>query len=84
MGFTDVSARKAIVHGKNMDGAMNWLDVHQDDDDINCPYLVKKSDIDNVSVKIPLTEEEKVARVIAIKNLVKQRQNEKLKLGTIK
>jgi thioredoxin 1 len=45
MGFEEVRARKAIVHGKNIDGALSWLDAHQDDADIDLPYMVRKQDI---------------------------------------
>ena len=59
MGFPDVRARKSLVHGGSLDGAMSWLADHQDDEDIDQPYLVKKSD---PLPKPPLSEEEK-ARV---------------------
>lgn len=40
MGFTDVRGRKSIVHGKNLEGALAWLSEHQDDPDIDQPYMV--------------------------------------------
>ena len=63
MGFTDVRGRKGLVHGGSLDGALAWLSEHQDDADIDQPYLVKKSD---TLPKPPLSEEEKKARQAAI------------------
>jgi uncharacterized UBP type Zn finger protein len=74
MGFPDVRGRKSLVHGITLDGALAWLGDHQDDADIDQPYMVKKSD---TIPKVPLTEEEKVIRMAAIKDRVKQRREEK-------
>jgi thioredoxin 1 len=60
MGIPDVRARKALVHGGSVDGAMAWLADHQDDADIDQPYMVRKSD---TLPKPPLSEEEKAARM---------------------
>eukprot|EP01034_Spumella_vulgaris_P022401 gene22401-28523_t len=76
MGFPDIRARKSIVHGSTLDGALAWLGDHQDDADIDQPYMVKKSD---TIPKVPLTEEEKAVRMQAIKDRVKQRREEKVK-----
>lgn len=76
MGFPDVRARKSLVHGGNLDGAMTWISEHQDDADIDQPYMVKKSD---TIPRPPLTEEEKAKRVLAIKEKVKERQAERSK-----
>eukprot|EP01038_Epipyxis_sp_PR26KG_P010840 gene10840-14551_t len=74
MGFPDVRARKGLVHGSTLDGAIAWLDQHQDDADIDQPYMVKKSD---TIPKPPLTAEEKALRVQAIKDRVKKRREER-------
>ncbi len=76
MGFPDVRGRKSLVHGITLDGALAWLGDHQDDADIDQPYMVKKSD---TIPKVPLTEEEKLVRMAAIKDRVKQRREEKAK-----
>jgi hypothetical protein len=44
MGITDVRARKGLVHGGTVEGAVVWISEHQDDPDIDQPYMVKKSD----------------------------------------
>ena len=74
MGFPDVRARKSLVHGGSLDGAMGWLAEHQDDADIDQPYMVRKID---TLPKPPLTEEEKSARMQAIKDKVKDRKAER-------
>lgn len=76
MGFPDVRARKSIVHGANLDGALAWLGEHQDDADIDQPYMVRKSD---TVPKAPLTEEERLRRVAAIKDKVRQRREDRAK-----
>ena len=57
-------------------GALGWLSEHQDDPDIDQPYMVKKSD---TIPKTPLTEEEKAQRLLAIKDRVKQRRADREK-----
>ena len=42
MGFNDVRARKGLVHGTSLDGALAWLSEHQDDADIDQPYMVSE------------------------------------------
>jgi uncharacterized UBP type Zn finger protein len=55
MGITDVRARKGLVHGGNVEGAVVWISEHQDDPDIDQPYMVKKSDtIPKVLPPVPL------------------------------
>lgn len=76
MGFPDVRARKSIVHGTNMDGALAWLADHQDDADIDQPYMVRKSD---TIPKPPLTAEEKAAKLQAMKDKIKQRKEDRAK-----
>ena len=44
MGFNDVRARKGLVHGTSLDGALAWLSEHQDDADIDQPYMVSESE----------------------------------------
>lgn len=76
MGFTDVRGRKAIVHGKTLEGALEWLTAHQDDPDIDQPYMVRKSD---TIQKPPLTAEEKAKRVEDMKNKIKKRREDREK-----
>lgn len=74
MGFTDVRGRKAIIHGKNLEGALEWLTEHQDDPDIDQPYIVRKSD---TIPKPPLTAEEKARRVEEMKDKIKKRREDR-------
>lgn len=74
MGFTDVRGRKAIIHGKNLEGALEWLTEHQDDPDIDQPYMVRKSD---TIPKPPLTAEEKARRVEEMKDKIKKRREDR-------
>lgn len=76
MGFSDVRARKGLVHGKNVDGAIAWIDEHQDDADIDQPYMVKKSD---TIPKPPLTAEEKAQRLEEMKKKIAQRREQRAK-----
>ena len=76
MGFSDIRSRKGIVHGKTMDGALSWLAEHQDDEGIDQPYMVKKSD---TIPKAPLTEEEKALRIQAVRDRVKERKAERMR-----
>lgn len=77
MGFPDVRARKSIVHGGTLEGALAWIAEHQDDPDIDQAYMVKKSE---TIPKKQLTEEEKAERVKAIKDKVKQRRAERAQI----
>lgn len=67
MGFPDVRGRKAIHHGVHLDGAVAWLSEHQDDPDIDQPYMVRKRD---TIPKIPLTAEEKAEKVAAMQKKI--------------
>lgn len=77
MEIPDVRARKAIVHGGSIEGALNWLSEHENDPDLDQPYLVRKSD---TIPKPPLTEEEKAKKIEDMKNKIKQRREERAKL----
>lgn len=71
MGFPEIRSRKALVHGKTLDGAIAWIDEHQDDADIDQPYMVRRADI-----KKPLTAEERAKRTLEMKEkIVKLRQD---------
>lgn len=76
MGFPDVRARKGIVHGKDLEGALGWLTEHLEDPDIDQPYMVRKRD---TIPKIPLTEEQKKEQIAALKLKFKQRREDKSK-----
>lgn len=76
MGFNDTRSRKAIVHGKNLEGALEWLTEHQDDPDIDQPYMVRKSD---TIPKPPMTAEEKALRVKEMQEKIKKRREEREK-----
>ncbi|KAJ1402087.1 hypothetical protein B484DRAFT_405513 [Ochromonadaceae sp. CCMP2298] len=76
MGFSDVRARKSLVHGGSLDGAVAWLSEHGEDDDIDQPYLVRLSD---TIPKPPLTEEEKAERSQNIRNIILKRKQEAVK-----
>jgi uncharacterized UBP type Zn finger protein len=77
MGFSDVRARKGLVHGGSMEGALTWLSEHEDDPDIDQPYMVKKSD---TIPKPPMSAEEKAKKLEEMKNRIKQRREEKAKI----
>lgn len=74
MGFSEVRARKSLVHGGSLEGALGWLTDHQDDPDIDQPYLVRKSD---TIPKPPLTEEEKAQKLQDIQNKIEKRRQER-------
>jgi len=77
MGVEDVRVRKGLAHGGSLDGAMSCLADHQDDADIDQPYMVKKSD---TLPKPPLSEEQQAMHVQATEDRVaRKRQEEKLK-----
>lgn len=91
MGMSDVRARKGLVHGGNVEGAVVWISEHQDDPDIDQEYLVRKRDTipkvrnrhaktyfllvfwnkmltNDDSEQTPLTEEERAAKMQALKD----------------
>ena len=74
MGFTLIRAQKGLLNGGgNVEGAVEWLMLHQDDDDIDEPIaLIPKS-----QMKKPLTAEEKQAKLEELKALLKARRNER-------
>lgn len=74
MGVTDVRGRKALVHGGSVDGALAWLTEHQDDADIDQPYLVRLKD---TLPKPELTEEEKRIKLEEVKERIKARREER-------
>lgn len=74
MGFSDVRARKSIVHGKTLEGALQWISEHEDDPEIDQPYLVKKSSLEP---KRELTEEEKAQKVLALKEKIRLKKEQK-------
>ena len=76
MGFPDARCRKAIHHGVHLDGAVAWLSEHQDDPDIDQPYMVRKKD---TIPKVPLTEEEKAAKVAEMQAKIKALRESKAK-----
>jgi hypothetical protein len=57
MDFPDVRARKGLVHGKTLEGALTWLEENQSNPNLDQPYMVKKKD---TIPKKPLSAEEKV------------------------
>ncbi|CAM9659105.1 unnamed protein product [Ectocarpus fasciculatus] len=78
-GFSDIRARKGLVHGKNsLDAALAWLGEHENDTDIDQPYMVRKADADKETApKIPLTPEEKARRVAELKNKIDAKRKER-------
>lgn len=75
MGFSDTRARKGLVHGSSsIDGALQWLDAHQEDADIDQPYMVRLAD---TLPKAPLSAEEKARRLEDMKNKIKTRREER-------
>lgn len=86
MGFGDARARKGLVHGRGeLEGALAWLTEHQDDADIDQPYLVRRADAEaGTSASgvraAPLTAEEREAKVLALKKKIEERRIEREKL----
>ena len=76
MGFSDIMCRKGLVHGKTVDGAVDWISQHQSDPDIDQPYLVRKRD---TLPKKELTPEERKEKEAAVKALIERRRVEKAK-----
>jgi len=69
MGFTLIRAQKGLLFGQGgtVEGAVNWLMEHQDDANIDDP----------LSLSEPLTAEEKAAKVVEIKELLKTKRAER-------
>lgn len=55
-------------------GAITWIAQHQDDADIDQPYMVRKRD---TIPKIPLTAEERAVKLEAMRIRIQQRRQEK-------
>lgn len=76
MGFSDIRARKGIVHGITLEGALAWIDDNQDSPDIDQPYMVRKAD---TMPKPVLTAEEKALKIQQMKDKIKLRKEQKAK-----
>lgn len=78
-GFSDVRARKGLVHGKNnLESALAWLGEHEGDADIDQPYMVRKADAEKeMAPKVPLTPEEKARRVAELKAKIESKRKER-------
>eukprot|EP01031_Cornospumella_fuschlensis_P033337 gene33337-40327_t len=74
MGFPDVRARKGLVHGGNLEGAIGWLEQHENDEDIDQPYMVRLKD---TLPKPLLTPEEKAQKVREMQEKIKKRRDER-------
>lgn len=74
MEFPEVRARKGLVHGHTLEGAINWIAEHEDDPDIDQPYMVRKGD---TVAKAPLTEQQKQAKIAELQAKIKQRRQER-------
>jgi len=74
MGFADARSRKAIHHGNTLEGALEWLTQHENDPEIDQPYMVRKAD---TIPKRELTAEEKAEKLAKMTALVKQRRQER-------
>ena len=80
MGFADARARKAIHHGQSLEKALEWLDAHQDDADIDQPYLVREGEARREEARLnakPLSEEEKAAKMEELKVKIAKRKAER-------
>mmetsp|Transcript_12011 Transcript_12011/g.26876 ORF Transcript_12011/g.26876 Transcript_12011/m.26876 type:complete len:535 (+) Transcript_12011:184-1788(+) len=68
MGFTKLRAQKGLLFGTGgVEGAVEWLMSHQDDEDIDEPIKMVK----------PLTPEEKAAKILELKALLKAKRAER-------
>lgn len=76
MEIPEVRARKGLVHGSNVEGALDWIMTHNDDPDIDQPYLVRKAD---TMPKAEMTPEEKAQKLADIQKLIKKRKEERIK-----
>jgi len=77
MGFDDTRARKSVYHGKTLEGALGWIDEHQEDPDIDEPFLVKESDLTMKAA--PLSEAEKKKKIEELKLKIKSKREEQQK-----
>lgn len=87
MGFSEIRAKKAATFGRNLDDAINWLTEHQDDPDIDEP-IATQEDLDHQAAmqlaeeesadqEVPMTEEEKAAKVAELKEKLAKRRAER-------
>ena len=74
MGIADARSRKAIHHGNTVEGALAWLEEHENDPEIDQPYMVRKAD---TIPKRELTAEEKAEKLAKMTALIKQRRVER-------
>lgn len=79
MGFSDTRGRKGLHHGNgNLESALVWLEEHENDPDIDQPYMVRKSDVMKANAP-PLTAEEKVAKIAELKKKIEQKRSDRAK-----
>ena len=76
MEIPEIRARKGLVHGSTVEGALDWVMAHSDDLDIDQPYLVRKVD---TMPKAEMTPEEKAQKLADIQILIKKRKEERAK-----
>jgi uncharacterized UBP type Zn finger protein len=74
MDFSDVRSRKGLVHGGSVEGAIAWISEHQDDPDIDQPYMVRKAD---TIPRVPLTAEQREQKVKELKDKIQKRRHDK-------
>ena len=74
MGFSLLRAQKGLLYGNggNIDGAVDWIMAHQDDADIDEPIPAGST-----QAVVPLTAEEKAAKIAEIKELLKAKRAER-------
>ena len=70
MGFSLLRAQKGLLYGNGgtIEGAVEWLMEHQDDADIDDPIPTSR---------VPLSAEEKAAKIAEIKDLLKTKRAER-------
>lgn len=73
MGFPDTRARKGLVHGKTLEGAISWISENENDPNIDQPYMVKRSE---TVPKRVLTEEEKRQKLVDMKEKLRVRKEQ--------
>lgn len=79
MGFPEIRAKKALLSTSNegLEQAIQWLEVHQDDADIDEPIQCLDLSSGKSSSKKPLTAEEKAAKVEELKARIAARRAER-------
>ena len=70
MGFSMLRAQKGLLFSEvnTVEGAINWLMEHQDDDDIDEPIP------ESALLKKKLTPEEKAAKILELKKIMKEKR----------